>query len=63
MGMSKRRRGRGGNWRRRRRCCKTERNGVSLSTWLREKTDADTFFTDLSQYVGGQTGPGTGSVD
>lgn len=62
MGMSKRgrRRRRGGSWRRRRRCCKTERNSVSLSTWLGEKTDPDTFFTDLSQYAGGQTGPGTG---
>lgn len=63
MGMSKRgrRRRRGCNWRRRRRrCCKTDRNSVSLSTCLGEKTDPDTFFTDLSQYAGGQTGPGTG---
>lgn len=30
MGTSKRRRRRGGNWRRR--CCRTERNSVSLST-------------------------------
>lgn len=40
-----------------------QRGTASVSTWLQEKTDLDTFFTDLSQYVGGQTGPGTGSVD
>lgn len=36
-----------------------QRNIVSLSTWLREKTEPDILLTDLSQYVGGQSGPGS----